>query len=1220
MKQIKAHGTGPESACLDSRTWALLSALIVRTYASNVARLFKEHRFLDSLEHTVLSIANSEEKTHTVLFLDDVQGDCHGTSSRSSENPEENISRENRKRKRGHGDPTPTKSPGLLLYTNICNFLGLAQNLTLESSVFSQSIPLEHLKASLRAQPNQAAKVLGCALRFTNNMLSSSTGDLHTLFDDSCRKLLNILWLWESAAEAIEGPEGVDSHLSFAKHSLIPILDHLDLVAGLDQVSAISKDQWVKSIEKYVISNIILPSREAYLNANRPEKLQNPDIPKTLLEDLLSPLRPVCDDSEALEAGRNATDIWQTTALRVARILRLAAENPPRNTAKQIATESSWLQKLFSILLEMSTVYDAKRRGNLDCQRYTCHYPLLRVARSKELRVDRLALKALLLRQSGLFIAGSDVDWNLINVCMELDSDMWILSNHLSAIQTESVEVPHDTLLSALLQKLSLTSTTAKSSPHTPRKILLHRIIYPLIQAFVRCRSLMDFLEVWREQIAKSELKGGLIDLVSVWEEDDLISYVSKTIRSALTYPQISSTIDLYSEAMTALSQEKSALRTRHSYMVILDSIMSADYAGRALEEIRPSVNRLSDALLSLVDTEENVRTSGKEWMLLMLTAERWRKTEPLRHDEERTKQLAVAFLEQNTQTIGFATKFCTLRLATRSAVQRSSNPVSDAMKQNQANFTAFILDSLKPPEVCEMDESQLSRTASDPMLSNRETHEEHLRMLFANIILVPEIMDCLPIDVLQSVFQSLYDFSNQRISGGGSPVSESLIWLKLWWSAVDVAAKGSSRYAYDAFVKVVAETMSGDPTSLQTSLAARTVQSTPLLSSHPLLRKVNVSIINGIQHSDEALKIAWSEHACNDGRLEPAENPVEFMHTLKCAEPPFRKRALLKRWGHQTCQNTYAVRKVLEEIVAMLRGEMFLELEPLLLLQEMIGNGLSGLDSINATKKPHGVGDETSELGNDRAIFTRILNGLCNTAGSTSNAPSCIVALRCINSMLRSKARSITQWHIDSIMACITIAALQLQHRFPKAAAAEIHTALTRVFGSILAAHRLKLGGRYHMILPALQALLHCLFIPFKTSKTSTTQIDHSSTFSPSHAGNLSRILSSICDPTVSAVAHRRLHKDPKASLNDETKKARKEASKHMLYFIMDYCILQLSSRMVGEGMRERLLPGIWAVLNVMSKEIMSAMNAQLSVEGREIWKELYAEWRREGRASEEG
>lgn len=262
---------------------------------------------------------------------------------------------------------------------------------------------------------------------------------------------------------------------------------------------------------------------------------------------------------------------------------------------------------------------------------------------------------------------------------------------------------------------------------------------------------------------------------------------------------------------------------------------------------------------------------------------------------------------------------------------------------------------------------------------------------------------------------------------------------------------------------------------------------------------------------------------------------------------------------------------------------------------------------------------------------------------------------------------RIISQWHIDNTLAAIAILSSRLEQTIRTADSMSsrpglIFTGLCRIFNSMLISHRLKLGGRYHLILPALQGLLRCLFSPYPSLANNSSpiitsssalaphpSISNSSKISLSHASLYSRLLTSLCSPTVSAVTHRP-HSYSSAPLNDETKKARSIAGQHLQYLIMEYCTCQLWGHLStttttttttiittvktaaggedngddgddsrnnkgGMMMREKLMPGIFAVMDVMSAEVKRTVNARLDANGRSIFKGLYENWRREGR-----
>ncbi len=175
------------------------------------------------------------------------------------------------------------------------------------------------------------------------------------------------------------------------------------------------------------------------------------------------------------------------------------------------------------------------------------------------------------------------------------------------------------------------------------------------------------------------------------------------------------------------------------------------------------------------------------------------------------------------------------------------------------------------------------------------------------------------------------------------------------------------------------------------------------------------------------------------------------------------------------------------------------------------------------------------------------------------------------------------------------------------------IYLGLCRLFGTLLAAHRKKLGGRYHLVVPALQGLLRPLFIPYAIrTPLIESHLMGKASLGKSHAAAYARLLTTLCSPTVSAVARPRTN-NTRQELNDETKKARSIAGQHLPYVIMDYCTCQLKGRLLPE-MKTALDPGLYAMLDVVQPEVMRTMNAAMDSTSRSIFKALYEEYKRLG------
>jgi nucleolar pre-ribosomal-associated protein 2 len=247
-------------------------------------------------------------------------------------------------------------------------------------------------------------------------------------------------------------------------------------------------------------------------------------------------------------------------------------------------------------------------------------------------------------------------------------------------------------------------------------------------------------------------------------------------------------------------------------------------------------------------------------------------------------------------------------------------------------------------------------------------------------------------------------------------------------------------------------------------------------------------------------------------------------------------------------------------------------------------------------------------------------LSLLCTAVTESLAHSTCIehftFATECLDVLLRNHARCIAQWNIDSLLAAIAGCASKAGPRINPEYAATIYVRLCKLMGVLLGLHRQKLGGRFHLILPAMQRLLNCLFARSKKrsqsmlgAKGHTQQPYWLAPLQASHAVHFTRLLTSLCDPTVSAVSRPTQSGGSREALTDQTKKAKRIAGQYLQYLIMEYTQSSLRGSLVPE-VKAAILPGLYAVLDVMSRDTMRAMNSGLDVSGRAIFKGLYDDY----------
>ncbi|PGH08557.1 hypothetical protein GX51_01076 [Blastomyces parvus] len=255
-------------------------------------------------------------------------------------------------------------------------------------------------------------------------------------------------------------------------------------------------------------------------------------------------------------------------------------------------------------------------------------------------------------------------------------------------------------------------------------------------------------------------------------------------------------------------------------------------------------------------------------------------------------------------------------------------------------------------------------------------------------------------------------------------------------------------------------------------------------------------------------------------------------------------------------------------------------------------------------------------------ALFTALLQCLIET---TAIEPFSL-ATECIEMLLRNRSRSITQWNIDN---CLGTFAIVISAQGPKIAgeyAGVIYSRICQLLGLVFGQYRQKVSGRFHLILPVMQRLLRLLFTPSsRPQRSSRSHLtpppwadSHNASsvlHSPSHATQFTRLLTTLCDPTVSAV--QRVQRSD-SGLTDNTKKVKSLAGQHLQYLVMEYAICQLRGQLAPE-MKAALMPGLYSVLDVMSKETMRGMNAAMDSSSRAVFKSLYDDYVRFGKWNHE-
>jgi nucleolar pre-ribosomal-associated protein 2 len=247
------------------------------------------------------------------------------------------------------------------------------------------------------------------------------------------------------------------------------------------------------------------------------------------------------------------------------------------------------------------------------------------------------------------------------------------------------------------------------------------------------------------------------------------------------------------------------------------------------------------------------------------------------------------------------------------------------------------------------------------------------------------------------------------------------------------------------------------------------------------------------------------------------------------------------------------------------------------------------------------------------------LLPRICVLLAESPDFESFNALLNCIDTILNDKPSLASQHSIECVYSVLVKLTSRSSPALSSQYAPEIFSRLCQTSRLTLLVHRGRLGGRFHLLLPLLQGLLFCLFIPNASRSgalpswlrtiTATEPVRLTST----NAAQFTRLLSTLCNPPQSSITKAHQHHQSRKSkdLNDPIKAARDRASNFLYPLLASFCRYQLNGRLV-QGVREKLMPGIWEVVGTASlhREGLDAMFAGLGRSERDIWKGLWEQW----------
>ncbi|KAF2438964.1 hypothetical protein P171DRAFT_436338 [Karstenula rhodostoma CBS 690.94] len=256
---------------------------------------------------------------------------------------------------------------------------------------------------------------------------------------------------------------------------------------------------------------------------------------------------------------------------------------------------------------------------------------------------------------------------------------------------------------------------------------------------------------------------------------------------------------------------------------------------------------------------------------------------------------------------------------------------------------------------------------------------------------------------------------------------------------------------------------------------------------------------------------------------------------------------------------------------------------------------------------------DKEEDESDLKAQQMALLPKICALLNKVRDDAAFNMLLDNINTILLHKSQMTSQHNIECVLTALLKLATRSSSRLSPAHAPAIYARLCETARFVLLLHRSRLGGRFHLLLPLLQGLLLCLFIPnLNRGAALPPWLDSLSPANPTrltatNAAQYTHLLSTLCSPTQSSVQRTR----SATTLNDPIKAAREYASQYVYPLLSSFCRFQLYGRLDAE-VREKLMPGIWEIVSVgqLNKDAIDAMFAGLAKSERDVWRGVWGEW----------
>ena len=207
-------------------------------------------------------------------------------------------------------------------------------------------------------------------------------------------------------------------------------------------------------------------------------------------------------------------------------------------------------------------------------------------------------------------------------------------------------------------------------------------------------------------------------------------------------------------------------------------------------------------------------------------------------------------------------------------------------------------------------------------------------------------------------------------------------------------------------------------------------------------------------------------------------------------------------------------------------------------------------------------------------------------------------IALHSTIIILKDKSFMVSQNGVESTISTMHQLAVSRVHLVA------FYNDICQTVSMILAHHRSRIKGRFHLLVALFQELLSCLFVSSKS-------MDSKKPLGVRQAHSFARLLVQLCNrPRVRS-------RGKTSELVDEARKAQAHTGQYVQYILHHYCV-QILSQSLAEGMRETLAPGLWAVIEAIETDNadgIKTLSAAMNNSERAVLRSVYDDWKNLGK-----